>query len=154
MTLFKPFSSTSSLRPATKRPRYRRSVSSNFRRVRRAAHAACTSLIAAQRSPSARTMPTYSLKHARSGSSNSPASIAPLVRPISPLAPAPFCQTRADFHPVSRAEARDPSHRAGTSRFSSSVQFCTTMKAGAGEVSLPPAPSLIIRNRFPSGETS
>jgi transposase len=41
--------------------------------------------------------PTYSLKRARSGSANSSASIDPLVRSISPLAPAPFSQPRRRF---------------------------------------------------------
>ena len=47
-----------------------------------------------------------------------------------------------------------PRYFVGTSCFNSSIQFCTTTKAGGAEVSLPPAPSLIIRNRFPSGDTS
>ena len=42
---------------------------------------------------------------------------------------------------------------AATFAFSSSNQFCTTMKLGGG-VCVPPAPSLNTRNRWPSCDTS
>src|SRR5438093_6637815 len=46
------------------------------------------------------TTPTYSLKRARSGSSNMTASIPPLSRSTSPLAPPPFSQPGARFSSV------------------------------------------------------
>ena len=42
----------------------------------------------------------------------------------------------------------------GTRRFNSSNQFCTTTMPGDEEPSPGPSPSLIIRKRLPSGETS
>jgi len=45
-------------------------------------------------------------------------------------------------------------HFVGTRRFSSSNQFCTTMMLVGAGVSFDAPPTLIIRKRWPSGETS
>src|SRR5258706_10865879 len=61
---------------------------------------------------------------------------------------------REDYVPQGLARERRDGYLIGTRRFSSSPQCCTTIICGGGEAWSVPPPSLIMRNRWPSGEMS